>query len=86
MSYGETPVEFVFSSELYKTKFLEKAEAHREQISYSLSNRFGVSVSFPLLADVKLYSTIEKRGFLIIKDGKEYQWQNDLKLGGERMI
>ncbi len=87
VTYGENnPLVFVFSSDLYKRKFLEKQEEHREQISESLSKRFGVKVRQPLVADLRLYTTIEKRGFLLIKDGVECKWPEKIALDGERVI
>lgn len=86
VTYGENPLTFVFSSALYKTKFLEKMGDHREQISESLSKRFGVKVNQPLVADFRLYTTIEKRGFLLIQDGVECKWPDKVVLDGERVI
>lgn len=82
--YGENePLEFVFSSELYKNKFLEKLNHHREMINLSLTKRFGVAVDLPILSDIKLYTTIEKRGFLLIKNGKVAECLSQVTLGGE---
>lgn len=76
---------YVFSSDLYRRKFLEKQAAHREQLCVSLTKRFGVEVRVPLLADVKLYTTIEKRGFLLVKDGVDITCLNQVALDGERV-
>lgn len=85
--YGEgTSLDYVFSSKLYLEKFIEKMESHREQINLSLSKRFGVGVDFQILSDIKLYTTIEKRGFLLIKDGVEIKCRENLLLSGERAI
>lgn len=81
--YGETQIEFVFSSELYKRKFLEKMKDHRKSIEKSLSKRFGFTICTPFIADVKLYTTIEKRGFLLCKDGVEYECQSAVIYDGE---
>lgn len=86
VTYGENPLTFVFSSDLYKRKFLDKMGDHREQISDSLSKRFGVKVRQPLVADYRLYTTIEKRGFLLIQDGVECKWPDKVELDGERVI
>ena len=84
--YGEgSSLEFVFSSDLYRTKFFEKLEKNREEINLSLTKRFGVEVDYQLLADIKLYTTIEKRGFLLIKDGDEIKCRENLLLGGEKL-
>lgn len=85
VSYGDQSLEYVFSSDLYKRKFLEKQEDHRKQIDRSLTKRFGFTVKHPVLADVKLYSTIEKRGFLLVKNGVEVQCQEKLVLDGAKV-
>ena len=74
---------YVFSSDLYRRKFLEKQAAHREQLCVSLTKRFGVEVRVPLLADIKLYTTIEKRGFLLVKNGVEVKCLDEITLDGE---
>lgn len=84
INYGEnSSLAFVFSSNLYKTKFLEKVEENREQISNSLTKRFGVQVNYPILADIRLYTTIEKRGFLLFKNGVEVKCPQQVILDGE---
>lgn len=85
VSYGESSLEYVFSSDLYRRKFLEKQEVHREQISNSLTKRYGLTVKNPILSDLKLYSTIEKRGFLLVKNGVEIECLESLTLDGENL-
>ena len=85
VAYGEESLEYVFSSDLYKRKFIEKQTEHREQIESSLTKRFGFTVRQPLLADLRLYSTIEKRGFLLVKNGVEVQCPEVITLDGERV-
>lgn len=85
IDYGESSLVYVFSSDLYKRKFLEKQEDHREQISNSLTKRFGVTVRNSTLADLRLYTTIEKRGFLLVKNGVEVQCPERIILDGERV-
>lgn len=85
ITYGEDSLVYVFSSDLYKRKFLEKQEHHREQISNSLTKRFGITVLQPILSDLKLYSTIEKRGFLLYRNGVEVRCQDKIILNGERV-
>lgn len=85
ISYGDGSLVYVFSSDLYRKKFLEKQADHRAQIAKSLTNRFGFKVQVPLVADLKLYSTIEKRGFLLVANGVEVKCQEDLQLDGEKM-
>ena len=85
LKYGENSLEFIFSSDLYKRKFIEKYNDHREQIANSLSKRFGVAVNIPVLADIRLYTTIEKRGFLLVGNGVELQCPDRIILDGEKV-
>ena len=84
--YGDTNVEYVFSSDLYRRKFLEKREANRKDIELSLYNRFGVILDCSILADLRLYKHTEKRGYLLFCDGKEVVCQSNLRLECGRMI
>lgn len=79
-------VEFVFSSEFYKGKFMDKLYEHRDTINQSLSNRFGFSIKADKLADIKLYTTIEKRGFLIYHNGVKTECLSDITLDGQNLI
>lgn len=83
--YEHELLTYVFSSEFYKNKFLEKKEGNRKKINTSLSNRFGFEIEYNILADLKLYLATETRGFLI--EGIE-KWQNvnNIRLNGETVI
>lgn len=85
--YQDQTLCFVFSSELYKKKFYEQHLENREKINESLTKRFGFRVDHELLCDLKLYCSIEKRGFLIIEErtGQEYLWLDNLTLDGGRL-
>lgn len=83
--HGDTLV-YVFSSELYKNKFYNTLFDNREKINESLSNRFGFSVVNDVLCDLKLYISIEKRGFLILKDKEKMVCVKDIILDGSRMM
>lgn len=85
VDYGESSLVFVFSSDLYRRKFIEKQDAHRKQISNSLTKRFGVTVGNRVLSDLKLYTTIEKRGFLLVKNGVEVECLDEIILNGETL-
>lgn len=74
-------LKFKFSSQLYLNKFKEKIEENRNNINDSLSNRFGFTIKNDVLADIKLYSRIEKRGFFI-KGKEEYKCLNNIILDG----
>ena len=69
VTYPEYEIRYVFSSELYRDKFEERIRENREAINNSLFNRFGFAIEVNLLCDIRLYSSIEKRGFLIYKEG-----------------
>lgn len=84
MKYEHNEIIFVFSSSLYKTKFLERINENRISINESLSKRFNITTDFDLLCDIRLYSTIEKRGFLLICEG-ENLCQKDITLGGVKV-
>ena len=79
---GKFDLRYVFSSELYRDKFNEKKAEHREKINQSLTNRFGYQINADVLADLKLYATIEKRGFLLYKDGVKLDCQSIITLDG----
>lgn len=81
VQYTHDEITFVFSSALYKTKFLERINENRKAINESLSNRFNITTDFDLLCDIRLYLTIEKRGFLLICEGEKL-CQKDITLGG----
>ena len=86
--YREQTLCYVFSSELYKRKFYDRHLENRESINESLTKRFGFNVDCEMLCDLKLYSSIEKRGFMIIEErtGQEFLWLDNLTLDGGRLI
>jgi len=86
VEYNGQKVIFYFSSELYRIKFNERMGEHRKMITDSLSNRFGFTIKSDLIADLRLYSSIEKRGFLISVDGEYKECQNVMVLDGLKMI
>lgn len=84
--YENTMLKYVFSSRLYKENFYNKYIENREKINNSLSNRFGIDIEIDILCDLKLYVTIEKRGFLIWKDGVKITCLECIKLDGMKMM
>lgn len=81
VQYEDEQLTFVFSSEYYMNIFSRKLEENRTKINESLSKRFGFTIINNKLADLKLYSVTEKRGFLII--GKDdYKCLNIIELNG----
>lgn len=83
--YDNETLIFMFSSELYKTKFYDNFIDNREVINKSLSNRFGFEIKADMMGDIALYKKIEKRGFLILKGNGEKIWQKNIILNGERL-
>ena len=85
MEYDGSEVTFIFSSDLYKRKFIEKLEDNRAAINKSLSNRFNINFVCDILCDLKLYSTIEKRGFLLYVNGEKIDCLNTIILNGNSL-
>lgn len=87
VDYGDSSfITYVFSSDFYRNNFIKKLNINRGKINFSLSNRFGFDVKCNLLCDLKLYASIEKRGFLIYKDGERIECLSNLILDGENVI
>lgn len=84
-SNGEN-IKYKFSSLLYKEKFIARLKENRETISRSLSKRFGIDMSNEILCDLKLYSSIEKRGFYLETKEGFYSCLNTIKLDGQNKI
>lgn len=82
---GQT-LRYIFSSELYKRKFTDKYEENRKAINQSLSNRFGFNIEVDMIADIKLYTTIEKRGFLIYRNDEVITCQDKVILDGNSLM
>lgn len=84
--YDGQEVIYFFSSELYKKKFIERLQGNREVINASLSKRFDMLVQCDILADFRLYKTIEKRGFLVSVNGDYVECQKSIVLDGTSVI
>ena len=84
--YDEESVIFVFSSALYRNKFYDQFLKNRETISASLTKRFGFRIENDLLSDIRLYTMIEKRGFLIFKNEVKFVCQEDIILDGQKLM
>lgn len=79
-------ITFVFSSELYLKKFIEKLHVNRTKINESLSTRFGINIKCDVIADLRLYKSIEKRGFLILANGEKVTCLENIILDGNNLI
>lgn len=85
IEYDGYSVVYVFSSDLYKRKFTEKLNESRDNINTSLSNRFNLNFVCNILCDLKLYTTIEKRGFLLYVNGEKIDCLNTITLNGNSL-
>lgn len=86
LNYKNNDLEYVFSSQLNKDRFLNSIKPNRDKINTSLTKRFNIDINADLLCDIKLYSTIEKRGFLIKTNDKEIECLNIIRLDGNNLI
>lgn len=82
IEYKDEELEYIFSSNRNKEAFYNKFVENRIKISESLSKRFGFKIENDKLADLKLYSMIEKRGFLI-KGTEDFKCLDTIELTGE---
>lgn len=81
-----TGLYFMFSSEWNKDRFQQRMRANREKINSSLSKRFGFTIEMNALCDIKLYISIEKRGFLVIQDnGERFECLESITLDGNSL-
>lgn len=80
-------ITYWFSSVFYMQKFTELLQGNREKLNTSLTKRFKVVVEVDVLCDLVLYTTVEKRGFLVETDdewGKE-RCLGNLQFGGGKV-
>jgi hypothetical protein len=63
---SNTEITFYFSSKFYLNKFMEEYQTHREKFQQRMETLLKDSpFNVNTLADIKLYKTIEKRGFFV---------------------
>ena len=86
VNYSDEVLTFVFSSALNRDKFSRQIQGNRDKINGSLTNRFSLKIVNNKLCDLKLYTTIEKRGFLIYKGQVKILCVNEIILDGARMM
>lgn len=87
VDYGEQTIKYHFSSALYRFKFQQRMESNRKLIQESLSNRFGIDINSAIIADLRLYNMIEKRGYYIqnITSGGTHTCPETITLNGLKM-
>lgn len=79
-------ITYHFSSQYYKDNFNERLYENRDSINGSLTKRFGINIKNDKLCDIKLYTKIEKRGFLLKNNREEFTCLNTIKLDGTMLI
>lgn len=85
VEYEGYSVIYYFSSNLYLRNFKTRMQQNRKAINDSLSKRFNFAFKSDVLADMKLYITIEKRGFLIEKNSEKIECLKDIILDGNSL-
>ena len=81
----ENGTKYYFSSKLHADKFRERLEDKRNQVNYSLSNRFNMHIKLDIIADIMLYVAIEKRGFYILTEGGAAECLSSIVLNGAKL-
>ena len=80
--YDKTTIKFMFSSQIYLDKFIEKLEENRRKINDSLKKRFKFNIKQDIICDLRLYYSIETRGFLISANGVYIECLDNILLDG----
>lgn len=80
--YDKTSIKFMFSSQIYLDKFKEKLEENRRKINDSLMKRFKFHIQQDIICDLRLYYSIETRGFLISANGEYIECLDHIQLNG----
>lgn len=73
-------VTYWFSSQLYLKKFIDRYLEERDILNYAQSRRHKTGLNLSILSDIKLYNSIEKRGFLVEIKGVRYLCPQDISL------
>lgn len=75
---------FYFSSRFYQQKFINSYLEERDRFNTALNNVYKdkFHIEFDVLAWIRLYTLIEKRGFYIIVGGDEVTCPEDLAFVG----
>ena len=80
--YHGTKIQFMFSSQINTDKFIDKLEQNRKRINESLLKRFKFHIKQDIICDIRLYQTIETRGFLICANGEYIECLDHIQLNG----
>lgn len=75
----------MFSSQVNLDKFNDKLKENRDKINDSLSKRFKFQIIQDIICDLRLYQTIETRGFLIYSNGEYIECLDHVLLNGDEV-
>lgn len=82
---NKSSITYKFSSQTNLEKFHERLQNNREKINESLSKRFKFIIKQDIICDLKLYQTVETRGFLICANGDYIECLEHIQLNGEKV-
>lgn len=86
IKYGDEEVMYVFSSKFNLERFKERIESNRDVINASLTKRFRFNIVNNVLCDLRLYISIEKRGFLVKTNKDVFECPDSITLDGNNQI
>ena len=86
VEYESGIITYHFSSNFYLNNFVDKLASNREYYNRSLSKRFNIPMVMNNLADVILYSKIEKRGFCLKVNEEFIRCQESIKFVGSQVM
>lgn len=75
-----------FSSELNRQRFESRILDNRQKINTTMGNKFNVKFKLNRLADIDLYTKVEKRGFYIVDNGRIIEWQDEIVISHEQVV
>ena len=78
-------VKLFFSSKNYLEKFNDTCRPIRARLEYEMLRRFGMECDMSLIALLKAYKQVEKRGFYITVGGEPVTCQDQLLLCGTKL-
>jgi hypothetical protein len=82
---NERGVTFIFSSAMYKQKFIRQLHENRKALNDSVTRRLGIELNLINAFDLSMYLKIEKRGFLLRLESGEYLCRSQVKLNGDNV-
>ena len=85
IKYGNQLIQYRFSSEANLNKFIERIVDNRNKINASLTNRFKFNITQDIICDIRLYDSVEARGFLVLSEREVFECLSEVRLDGEKL-